>query len=82
MAGTGAGLWGALEVQSSKSNTKVINRVQVHSLSEGPTGGLSVRLAFIPQNIETIACFNSAQTDCGFYYYSLYLKGEGHSSIM
>ena len=33
----------ALEVQSSNSKTKV-SRVQVHSLSEGPTKGLGVRL--------------------------------------
>ena len=34
VACTGAGICGALEVQSSNSNTKV-SRVQVHSLSEG-----------------------------------------------
>ena len=35
--------WGALEVQSSNSNTNV-SRVQVHPLSEGATRGLGVRL--------------------------------------
>ena len=40
---TGAGLVDALKVQSSNSNTKV-SRIQVHSLSEGPTRGLGVRL--------------------------------------
>ena len=43
MACTGAGPWGALEVQSSNLNTKV-SRGQVHLLSEGPTRGLGVRL--------------------------------------
>ena len=43
MACTGAGPWGALEVQSSNLNTKV-SRGQVHSLSERPTRGLGVRL--------------------------------------
>ena len=40
---TSAGLVDALKVQSSNSNTKV-SRIQVHSLSEGPTRGLGVRL--------------------------------------
>jgi len=39
----GASLVDALKVQSSNSNTKV-SRVQVHSLSEGQTRGLGVRL--------------------------------------
>ena len=34
----------ALKVQSSNPNTKV-SRVQVHSLNEGPTKGLGVRLS-------------------------------------
>ena len=38
---TDAGPVDALKVQSSNSNTKV-SRVQVHSLSEGPTGSLGV----------------------------------------
>ena len=65
---TGAGPVDALEVQSSNSNTKV-SRVQVHSLSEGPTRVLGVHLTFQsmhfdPQTINTIARFHSAQTDC------------------
>ena len=73
---TNAGSVDALKVQSSNSNTKV-SRIQVHSLSEGPTRGLGVRLtcrlsAFIPQNIKAIACFNSPITDCRFYYGNLY----------
>ena len=40
---TSAGPVDALKVQSSNSNTKV-SRIQVHSLSEGPTRGLCVRL--------------------------------------
>ena len=42
---TGAGPVDVLEVQSSNSNTKV-SRVQVHSLSEGPTRVLGVYLTF------------------------------------
>ena len=38
---TGAGPVDALKVQSSNSNTKV-SKVQVHSLSEGPTRSLGV----------------------------------------
>ena len=40
---TSAGPVDALKVQSSNSNTKV-SRIQVHSLSEGPTRSLGVRL--------------------------------------
>ena len=40
---TDAGPVDALEVQSSNSKTKV-SIVQVHSLSDGPTKGLGVRL--------------------------------------
>ena len=40
---TSAGPVDALILQSSNSSTKV-SRVQVHSLSEGPTRGLGVRL--------------------------------------
>ena len=40
---TGAGLVDALKVQISNSNAKV-SRVQIHSLSEGLTRGLGVRL--------------------------------------
>ena len=43
VACTGTGPWGALKVHSSYLNTKA-SRGQVHSLSEGPTWGHSVRL--------------------------------------
>jgi len=40
---TSAGPVDALKLQTSNSNTKV-SRIQVHSLSEGPTRSLGVRL--------------------------------------
>ena len=75
---TDAGPVDALKVQSSNSNTKV-SRVQVHSLSEGPTRGLGVawlvgRCTFVSQDIKTIARFNSTITGCRFYYGNLYWK--------
>ena len=56
---TGARPWGALEVQTSNSNTKV-RRGQVHPLSEGLTRGHGVRLTCRSMHFHSSKCQNDS----------------------
>ena len=81
-----AGPVDALEMQSSSSNTKV-TRVQVHSLSEGLTMGLGVRLTcqlihFCFKNIKTVAHFNSNVNKQPILLWQFVLKEDCLSRIM
>ena len=60
---------GPVDLSKCKAQTQI--QSPVHSLSEGPTRGLGIRLTctFVPQNIKPIACFTALNQIADFTIY-------------